>query len=64
MQLLSFEELEARGIRLTRYSLWRLAKEKRFPAPVKIGGRNMWIAREIDAYIEQRIAERDQQHAA
>jgi len=32
---------------------------RRFPQPVHIGARVLWLEREIDAWIAQRVAERD-----
>lgn len=50
--------------RRTGYSkawIYRLLKEKRFPASVKIGSRAIaFIESEIDEWINQRIADRDQ----
>jgi predicted DNA-binding transcriptional regulator AlpA len=34
-------------------------KNGRFPRPLKIGSRNFWPEQEIDAWIAERIAERD-----
>lgn len=35
-----------------------------FPKPVKVGTRTLFVEAEIDAYIQRRIEERDQQHLA
>ncbi|MFB5173298.1 AlpA family transcriptional regulator [Erwinia amylovora] len=49
--------------RRTGYSkawLYRLISQNRFPLPVKIGSRSIaFVESEIDAWINQRIAERD-----
>jgi prophage regulatory protein len=61
MRLIPYEGLEAKGIPHSKPQLWRLVKEGEFPKPVRIGGcRNAWVESEIDAYIAERIAERDQ----
>ena len=45
--------------------LWRLEKANKFPKRVPIGaGRYGYVETEIDAYIEQKIAERDARSAA
>jgi predicted DNA-binding transcriptional regulator AlpA len=36
-----------------------MAKVGLFPRPVKIGNKNAWIESEIDAWIAERIQERD-----
>ncbi|MGP2492594.1 helix-turn-helix transcriptional regulator [Mesorhizobium sp. PUT5] len=61
MQLLDYAALKARGIRYSRPHLWRLMKAKEFPRPVKLGGggRNLWVESEIDAYLQRKIAERN-----
>lgn len=64
MKLINYEGLKAKGIHYSRTQLWRLIKAKKFPAPVKVGpGRNAWVDTEIDAYIEEKIAERDAEAA-
>jgi prophage regulatory protein len=62
MRLLDYDDLAAKGIRYSRCHFWRLIKAGRFPKPVKLGdgARNVWIEMEIDAFIKDRIAERDQ----
>lgn len=59
MQLLDYEGLKAKGINFSRPHLWRLVRSGALPAPLKIGMRNVWVEREIDDYIERKIAERD-----
>jgi len=40
-------------------SIYRLVKEGKFPAPIKIGARaSAWIGSEVDSYIMARIAAR------
>jgi len=61
------DSLEMRRLSLVRNqtgfstaSIYRLAKEGKFPAPVKIGARaSAWIGSEVDAFIASRIAARD-----
>lgn len=62
-RLLDDSGLKAKGISYSAPHRWRLIKAGRFPRPVKIGngGRNVWVESEIDAYIEGKIAERDQE---
>lgn len=58
--ILTYNDLAARGIPLSANRLWRLEREGKFPRRVNItAGRIGWIASEIDAWIDQRIAERD-----
>lgn len=41
--------------------IYRLIQQKRFPPPVKNGSRSSaWVESEVDAWVEARIAERDQ----
>lgn len=39
-------------------SLWRWVRDGRFPAPVKMSGRNYWRRDEIDAWLAERSAVR------
>jgi prophage regulatory protein len=60
-RLLDNDDLWACGIKFSRQHLFRLIKAGKFPRPIKMGGggRNTWIADEIDARIAARISERD-----
>jgi predicted DNA-binding transcriptional regulator AlpA len=61
MTLLDYADLRQRGVKYSKCQLWRLWNAGKFPRPVKLSAvRNTWRADEIDAWIEQRIAERDQ----
>jgi prophage regulatory protein len=61
MKLLEYRDLRERGIRYSRPHLWRLWNAGQFPKPIKVSAsRNAWLESEIDGWIEQRIAERDQ----
>jgi len=43
---------------LSRASIYNAVKLGTFPAPIKIGGRaTAWIKYEVDAWVEQRIAD-------
>jgi len=45
---------------LRRDSIYRLAREDRFPKPIKLSeNASGWLESEIDAYIESKTAERD-----
>jgi prophage regulatory protein len=63
-RLVEYEGLRARGIPQGPTQLWRLWKAGRFPKPLKISGRNCWLETEIDAWLAERIAERDGPAAA
>lgn len=59
MRLLSFEDLKAKGVNLSRSQIHRLVKDGKFPAPIKlsetVNGRNSWIEEQIDAHIKSLI---------
>ena len=64
MRLLDREALRSeKGISYGPVHLWRLWNAGKFPKPVKIGfgqgARNCWPESEIDAWLAQRISERD-----
>lgn len=46
-----------------RSTLYRMISAGTFPRPVIIGGRSLWVEEELDEWIAERIAERDQQYA-
>jgi predicted DNA-binding transcriptional regulator AlpA len=57
MRFVSFDDLEAKGIKYTKASIHRLTKEKKFPQPVKgLGPENVWTEDVIDQYVESQIA--------
>jgi predicted DNA-binding transcriptional regulator AlpA len=65
MRLLVFEDLELeKGIPYSAQWINRLVKEKRFPAPFKMGpgnnGTNFWREDVIDAHIEALAAAANQ----
>jgi prophage regulatory protein len=61
--LLSFEDLKsAKNIDFCRAHIWRMVSGGKFPQPVRLGtNRIRWVESEIDAWIEERIADRDRQ---
>jgi prophage regulatory protein len=69
-RLIPYEALKAKCIAYSKPHLWRLEKANKFPKRVPIGpgrygpGRYGYVEGEIDAYIEQKIAERDARSAA
>jgi prophage regulatory protein len=59
-RLLSLVDLKSKGVGYSRAHIDRLVKARKFPRPIKLGeNRNAWVEAEIDAWIEQRIADRD-----
>ncbi|MBY6104971.1 AlpA family transcriptional regulator [Ferrimonas balearica] len=59
MKILRMEELEEK-VGLKKSAIYRLAKEGKFPKPIKLGPRvNGWVEEEVDEWIAERIAERD-----
>jgi excisionase family DNA binding protein len=47
-------DLENR-VGLKKSQLWKLIREGRFPSPVKCGRSSLFVASEVDAWIEERI---------
>jgi prophage regulatory protein len=65
MRMLSHPDLREKGIKFSRQHLRRLIRQGKFPAPCKLGeNTNAWPEAEIDKYLEDRIAARDQQAAS
>ncbi len=66
MKVLSFPELKpAKGIPYSRVHLRRLEAAGSFPGRVQLGGNAVaWIESEIDAWLEERAAERDAERVA
>ncbi len=60
-KLLGFDEVRNhKGIAFSRAHIYRLIKDGKFPKPVRLGeNRVAFVADEIDAWINERIAERD-----
>ncbi len=60
MQLLTFQQMKARGVPFCRVHLMRLVKAKRFPSPIRIGqNRIVWDADEVDRHLQRLAAQRD-----
>jgi prophage regulatory protein len=58
-QLLRIAAVQART-GLSRASIWRLARDARFPAPVRIGQRAVaWLDTEIDRWIASCVEARN-----
>jgi prophage regulatory protein len=56
--------LKARGITYSRFQLWRLEQEGRFPKRVRISpARVAWVETEIDEWLAAKVAERDREAA-
>ena len=59
-RLIPYEALAAKCIPYSKPHLWRLEKAGKFPKRVPIGaGRYGYVESEIDAHLEQKIAQRD-----
>ena len=50
--------LRAAGILYSKAQLFRLMGRGLFPRPIKIDSRNAWVASEVQAWLEARMAER------
>ena len=60
-QLLSFETLVSLGYVNNRVTLSRRIRRGEFPAPIRVGSRNVaWLKSEIDAWELSRISKRNQ----
>jgi prophage regulatory protein len=65
VRLIPYEGLRAKGVPYSKVHLWRLEKADKFPRRVSIGaGRYAYVEREVDAFIEAKITERDARRAA
>jgi prophage regulatory protein len=66
MKVLSRADLrEKKGIRFSRQHLYRLIRQRKFPSPIKIGANsNAWVEAEIDEFIANCVAQRDDATAA
>lgn len=59
--LMRITEVE-RGTGLKRSTIYQLIQRGSFPKPVKLGPRvSVWVSSEIQAWIADRIAERDRE---
>lgn len=58
-RLLTFEKLVALGYVNNRVTLARRIRRGEFPAPIRVGSRNVaWLKDEVDAWELERLAER------
>jgi prophage regulatory protein len=66
MQILfTFEDLVAAGFVANRVTLTRRIRRGEFPAPIRVGTRNVaWLKSEIEAWEAERVAERDSKRTA
>lgn len=58
-RLLDRNALRERGVTYSNWHISRLEKAGKFPQRVKFGARVFWVEDEVDAWIQERIAERD-----
>jgi prophage regulatory protein len=49
-------DLETR-VGLKKSQLWKLIRERRFPAPIKCGRSSLFVSAEVDSWIAERIRE-------
>ena len=60
-RLVPYEALKGKCITYSKPHLWRLERAGKFPKRVPIGaGRYAYVEAEVDAWIDARIAERDE----
>jgi prophage regulatory protein len=58
-KILTYPELNPRGVRLSRRQVYRLEAEGKFPRRVQISpGRVGWLVEEIEAHVAEAIARR------
>ncbi|RVL05658.1 helix-turn-helix transcriptional regulator [Sinorhizobium meliloti] len=64
MKLVPFKGLHEKGITFSRMHIYRLMKAGKFPKSVPVGSSSIaWLESEIDAWIMERVAERDRNAA-
>lgn len=64
LRALRLQEVERRT-GLTRPTIYRRAKDGTFPKPIRLGGNSSgWIESEIEAWLADRVAQRDAQAGA
>ena len=51
VQLIGWDGLKAKGIRVSKPTIYRKVKEGKFPAPIYVSKFPAWIESEIDAYL-------------
>ena len=54
MRLERMADLESR-VGLKKSQLWKLIRDRQFPQPIKCGRSSLFVSREVDAWIEERI---------
>ena len=61
-KLIPPDELKSKGILYHVQHVRKLVKQGLFPAPIHLGGggRVAWVEEEIDRWIEEQVAKRDQ----
>lgn len=60
-RLLSYDDLRARGITLSKLQLWRMARDGRFPKPVKLShSRNAWVEDEVNDWLNMLVVNREE----
>ncbi len=58
--LIDEDDLKSKGIKFSKAQRNRLIRGGKFPRPVRIGQRtNVWLESEVDAWLAEKIAERD-----
>ena len=63
-RLLTFADLKARGIPWTRMHVGRLEAAGKFPQHIALGENSIaWFEDEVDAFLEEKAAERDRRRA-
>jgi predicted DNA-binding transcriptional regulator AlpA len=51
VHLIGWDGLKAKGIRVSKPTIYRKVKEGKFPAPIYVSKFPAWIEREIDDYL-------------
>ena len=52
-QLLTFNDLVAMGLNVSRVTIWRMVREGRFPPKLDTGGKlSVWRRRDVEAWLE------------
>ncbi len=59
--LVPYDGLKAKGITFSKMHIWRLEKARKFPMHVQVSAQRIaWVESEIDQWIDDRIAAREQ----
>lgn len=60
VRVIPYEDLRPlKGINADKSTIWRWIRAKKWPKPIKLGGKNCWVESEVDRAIAHRMAERD-----